>query len=162
MFLGQTPRLLPLASMLIGHDVEIAALLHGDEPGRREGKQLVQKLLAGDDRRCFFIGDFIGAPPHIGIEDVFPEQEYFSAVKEAYPKTNLSFELDEVPRPNLVAKVEACLRRQGMEFDRWRPAQVLRDRILESPDELPERVCTVMAKMFDTINTVFSVHDPNK
>jgi hypothetical protein len=47
-----------------------------------------------------------------------------------------------------------------MEFDRWRPAQVLRDRILESPDKLPEKVCNVVAKMFDTINTVFSVHTP--
>jgi hypothetical protein len=152
--------LLPLASMLIGHDVEIGALLHGEEPARREGKQLVQKLLAGDgdDRRCFFIGDFIGAPPHIEIEDVFPEQEYFSAVKEAYPKANLSFESDEVPLPSLVAKVEACFSKQSMEFDRWRPAQVLRDRILESPDKLPEKVCSAMAKMFDTINTVFSVH----
>jgi hypothetical protein len=74
----------------------------------------------------------------------------------------LSFESGEGPLPGLVAKVEACFRKQSMEFDRWRPAQVLRDRILESPDELPERVCTVMAKMFDTINTVFSVHDPNK
>jgi predicted ATPase len=157
---GGVARLLPLASMLIGYDVEIAALLHGDEPGRRDGKQLFQKLLAGDDRRCFFIGDFIGAPPHIGIEDVFPEQEYLSAVEEAYPKANLSFELDEVPPPSLVAKVEACFRRQSMEFDRWRPAQVLRDRILEAPDKLPEKVCNVMAKVFDAINAVFSVHTP--
>jgi len=33
-------RLLPLASMLTGHDVEIVALLDGDEPGRREGKKV--------------------------------------------------------------------------------------------------------------------------
>ena len=58
--------------------------------------------------------------------------------------------------PGLVAKVEACFRKQSMEFDRWRPAQVLRDRILESPDKLPEKVCNVMAKVFDTINMVFS------
>ena len=60
--------------------------------------------------------------------------------------------------PSLEAKVEACFRKQSMEFDRWRPAQVLRDRILESPDKLPDKVCNAMAKMFNTINTVFSVH----
>jgi hypothetical protein len=130
-------------------------LLHGDEPGRRDGKELVQKMLAGDDRRCFFIGDFIGASP-LQIEDVFPEQEYLLAVEEAYPKANLSFELHEVPLHSLVAKVEACLRRQSMEFDKSRPAQVLRERILESPDKLPENVCNIIAKMFDTINAVFS------
>jgi hypothetical protein len=30
--------MMPLASMLIGHEVNVAAVLDGDEPGRREGK----------------------------------------------------------------------------------------------------------------------------
>jgi hypothetical protein len=46
--------LLPLASMLIGHNTEVVALLDGDEPARKEGGKLYNKLLA----KTLFIGDF--------------------------------------------------------------------------------------------------------
>ena len=49
--------MMPLASMLIGHEVDVVAILDGDEPGRREGKKLVDKLL-GDASRAIFAGDF--------------------------------------------------------------------------------------------------------
>jgi predicted ATP-dependent endonuclease of OLD family len=54
---GGASRMMPLASMLLGHEVDVMAVLDGDEPGRREGKKLVDKLL-GDASRTIFVGDF--------------------------------------------------------------------------------------------------------
>jgi hypothetical protein len=36
---GGAGRVLPLASMVVGHEVQAAALLDGDEPGRKEGRR---------------------------------------------------------------------------------------------------------------------------
>lgn len=148
-------KLLPLASMLVGHDVEVAALLDGDEPGRREGKKLVDKLLAGEDRKCLFIGDF-AENTDAEIEDIFPEDEYLSAVKEAYPKARLSFTDSEKALSRVVKKVEALFERRRLgSFDTWRPAAILRDRILESPDSVADSTLSVIDKIYNTLNSLF-------
>jgi len=153
-------KLLPLASMLIGHGVEVGALLDGDEPARREGKRLVEKLLA-PDQRCLFIGDFVGPLPHAEIEDVFPEEMYLSAVKDAYPAADLSFEAQEASFRGVVKKVDALFKRQNLEFEKWRPAAALRDRITAAPEKVPQTVCDVLTKVFEAVNGMFSVSGAN-
>jgi predicted ATP-dependent endonuclease of OLD family len=149
-------KLLPLASMLTGHDVEVAALLDGDEPARREGEKLVVKLLAGDDRRCLFIGDFVGTK-HAELEDVFPEDEYLSAVREAYPGVDLKFTAAEKSKAGIIDRLQALFERKGLgRFEKWKPAAVLRDRILDKPDKVPPLVCQRMAKVFEAVNSLFS------
>jgi predicted ATP-dependent endonuclease of OLD family len=150
-------KLLPLASMLIGHDVEVSALLDGDEPARREGKKLVEKLLAGEDRRCLFIGDFVEVTRDAEIEDVFPEPEYLSAVTEAYPGINLTFDASETALSGVVNKVRALFKRKNLgSFEKWRPAAILRDRISSAPEKLSQPVCERIGKVFEAVNGVFS------
>jgi len=150
-------KLLPLASMLIGHDVEIGALLDGDEPARREGKKLIDKLLSGDDRRCLFIGDFVGGKTHAEIEDVFPEETYLAAVKEAYPQVKLSFNKNEKEIESVVDKVSALFERKGIgKFEKWKVAAVLRDWLLEKPDTIPTSVFEIMSRVFEAANNLFS------
>lgn len=149
-------KLLPLASMLIGHDVDIAALLDGDEPARKEGKKLVEKLLAGQDRKCLFIGDFLPHAPKGELEDVFPEAEYLSAVKESYPAYNVSLSPTEQALPGIMAKVQALFARNNWgQFEKWKPAQVLRDRILSDPSKIPQPVLDVMSPIFQALNALF-------
>lgn len=150
-------KLLPLASMLIGHNIEIAALLDGDEPARKEGKKLVDKLLAGEDRKCLFIGDFVERAPTAELEDIFPLEYYLSAVKEAYPEFELAFKEDELKIAGVVPRLQALFERRGYgRFEKWKAAQVLRDRILEKPDEVPEHVYDIITKVFRKINELFS------
>jgi len=150
------PRLLPLASMLIGHDVEVAALLDGDEPARREGKKLVEKLLAGEDRKCLFIGDFLTHAPKGELEDVFPEADYLSAVQEAYPGHSITLSPAEQTLPGTVDKVQALFARSNWgRFEKWRPTQILRDRILATPEEISPRVLSVMGSIFQKLNAMF-------
>jgi predicted ATPase len=149
-------KLLPLASMLIGHDVEIGALLDGDEPARKEGKKLVEKLLARQDRKCLFIGDFLTQAPKGELEDVFPESEYLSAVQEAYPAHSITLSPAEQTLSGIVNKVQALFARNNWgDFEKWRPTQVLRDRILGAPDKISPQVLTTMATIFQKLNALF-------
>ena len=150
-------KMLPLASMLIGHDVEIGALLDGDEPARREGKKLTDKLLCGDDRRCLFIGDFVDGHKHAQIEDVFTEDFYLSALKEAYPEPELSFNEGEEGIEGVVSKVSAFFEREGIgKFEKWKVAAILRDRLLEEPDTIPQSTFEIMARVFEAANGLFT------
>jgi len=73
--------MVPLASMLIGHRVDLVAVLDGDEPGRREGRKLVERLL-GDENRTVFAGDYTADGDTTGeTEDLFPDDYYLAAVK---------------------------------------------------------------------------------
>jgi predicted ATP-dependent endonuclease of OLD family len=149
-------KLLPLASMLVGHDVEVAALLDGDEPSRREGKKLVEKLLAGQDRKCLFIGDFVESKSG-EIEDVFPEKDYLAAVAEAYPGIDLTFSAEEHALPGVVDRVAALFsRNQCRKFEKWRPAAILRDQIVAHPDRVDEKTIEVVERIFRALNSVFS------
>ena len=150
-------KLLPLASMLLGHDVEIAALLDGDEPARQEGKKLVDKLLAGDDRHCLFIGDFLDGNEHAEIEDVFPEELYLAAVEEAYPDLKITLNDTEKAIEGVVNKVSAFFKRKGLaRFEKWKVAAVIRDRLLEKPDTIPMAVFKTMSKIFESANSLFA------
>lgn len=156
-------KLLPLASMLIGHDIEIGALLDGDEPARKEGKKLVEKLLASEDRRCLFIGDFLDGRTAAEIEDVFPEDCYLAAVKEAYPQLKLTFTAEEQALDGIVNRLTALFNRKGLgRFEKWRVAAVLRDWMLQKPESVPEDVYKTMSKVFEAVNAVFGTSQAEK
>ena len=150
---GGTTRLFPLAGMLLGHEVEVVALLDGDEPGRREGKKLQEKLLSRDGRRCLFVGDFLTRKDG-EIEDVFPEEEYLRAVKEVYPSVDPAFTPEERALSGVVNRVEALFKRQGLgEFEKWTVAANLRDRILTNPKKVAGETLGVAERIFAAINS---------
>lgn len=149
-------KLLPLASMLLGHGIEIAALLDGDEPARREGRKLADKLLAGEDRRCLFIGDFLSNPGG-ELEDLFPRHTYLEAVRAAYPDVEVDFTTDEDQVAGVVDQLTAMFERKGLEkFQKWRPAAVLRDQILEGPDKVDAEVLRVAAEVTHRLNILLA------
>lgn len=149
-------KLLPLASMLIGHDIEVAALLDGDEPARREGRKLVEKLLAGEDRRCLFIGDFVNHSDG-EIEDLFPEDLYLAAVRQAYPDVKGRFSDTEKALPRAVARIQALFQRRDLgHFEKWKPAAVLRDQILAAPDAVPDVTCDTIELIYQALNSLFT------
>ncbi len=105
--------MIPLASMLIGHEVDVVAVLDGDEPGRREGKKLVDRLL-GDANRVIFVGDFTPAGNTAGeTEDLFPDDYYLAAVRKAYGKIDLRFNAEEKQIPNIIDRLNALFERKG-------------------------------------------------
>lgn len=153
-------KLLPLASMLIGHDVEIVALLDGDEPGRKEGKKLSEKLLTRQTGRCLFIGDFVENNPEAELEDIFPNDLYLQAVKETYSISNLAFGKEEESIKGIVNKIDSLFQRNNIgKFEKWRVAAFLRDRINSEPDKIADGVWQIANRIFDAVNKAFEANN---
>ncbi len=111
--------------------------------------------MLGKDRKILFIGDFVDNSD-AEIEDIFPEKEYLSAVKEAYPDVILKFSNSDEAQPGVVSKVQALFkRRKKGSFEKWKPAMILRDRILESPENVNSSTLDVMENIFESINALF-------
>jgi predicted ATP-dependent endonuclease of OLD family len=150
-------KLFPLTSMLIGHDVEVVALLDGDEPGRREGKKLIEGLFAGETRRCLFIGDFVQGKTYAELEDIFPEDVYLRAVKDAYAIDNIYLSEEESAVEGVVNKTKMLFERKELgQFEKWRPAEVVRDWIMTDAGKIPDEAYQIASRIFEAVNRVFS------
>lgn len=149
---GGVNRLLPLASMLLGHDIKIAILLDGDEPGKRKGKEVHTKLLLN----CLFLNEF-AKKKEAEIEDLFPEKLYLDAVKEAYPDMNvpIKFTENEKKIQCLSKRVKAAFERTGNEtFEKWRLTRVILDWIYEKPDIIPDETLAKFESIAKRANKV--------
>lgn len=152
---GGVGKLLPLASMLIGHDIDIVALLDGDEPGRKEGKKLSENLLSGKPGHCLFVADFV-ANTEAQLEDIFPENIYLSAVAEAYKLDPILLSGEENQLQGIIKKTQAFFNRKNIgKFEKWRPAAILRDWIISEDPRIPNEVFATASKMFQQINSAF-------
>jgi predicted ATPase len=152
---GGASRMMPLASMLLGHEVDVVAILDGDEPGRREGKRLVDKLL-GDASRTIFVGDYSPAGNTTGeTEDLFPEDYYLAAVKKAHGRIDLRFNAQEKQIPNIVDRLTALFERKGHgDLEKWKISRALADTIDADPGSVPAQTLDAAAQIFQKINTL--------
>jgi hypothetical protein len=148
-------RMIPLASMLIGHEVDVVAVLDGDEPGRREGKKLVNNLL-GDASRAIFVGDFTPADNTAGeTEDLFPEDYYLAAVRKAHGGIDLRFNAEERQIPNIIDRLTALFERMGHgDLEKWKIARALADTIDADPQAVPAQTLDAATQIFQKINAL--------
>lgn len=156
---GGAARMLPLASMLVGHDIEVAALLDGDDTGRKEGKRLGEHVI-GETTRCVFVGDYLDNPTG-EIEDLFPEEFYVAAVKSAYGSLDLRTNSQEKAIPNVVDRMVALFARKGHgHFAKWKVATSLRDLVLADPASVPASTLDAAADIFGRLNEVLDLKPP--
>lgn len=150
---GGASHMMPLASLLLGHEVDVVAILDGDEPGRREGKKLVDKLLR-DTSRTVFVGDFTPGGNTTGeTEDLFPEDYYLAAVKTAHGRLDLRFNAAEKQIPNIVDRLTALFKRKGYgDLEKWKIARALADAIDADPQAVPAQALDAAAQIFKRIN----------
>ncbi|MCK0113638.1 AAA family ATPase [Ornithinimicrobium sp. F0845] len=151
---GGAGRVVPLASMLVGHEVEVAALLDGDEPGRKEGKKLERVL--GFDNRVLFVGDHTHDGNTTGeIEDLFPDDYYAAAVKIAYGSKDLRFNADEKAISNIVDRFEALFERKNLgDFEKWKVARILADTIMADPVNVPTETLDSIENIAKALNEI--------
>jgi hypothetical protein len=155
---GGASKMVPLASMLIGHQVDLVAVLDGDEPGRREGKKLVERLL-GDENRTVFAGDHTPDGNTTGeTEDLFPDDYYLAAVKQAYGSIDLRFNADEKEMPNIIDRLTAVFDRKGHgTFEKWKVARALADQIETEPQAVPADTLDAASLIFQKITGLFGI-----
>jgi predicted ATP-dependent endonuclease of OLD family len=145
---GGVKNLMPLAAMLLGHEVEIRILLDGDEPGLQKGKELKSKLLL----ESFFVNTYT-KNNGVEIEDLFPEQYYLKAVNGAYPTISFKFNKEESQIPSITKRVETAFARiSSVQFEKWRPIKILVDNIQNKPEEVPNDTLDAFELFFKDVN----------
>lgn len=126
----------------------MSARLDGDEPGLRKGKEVTSKLLV----ESFFVSSY-AKNGGLEIEDLFPEELYLKAVREAYPTVSLKFTNDEAKLPRITQRLEAAFNRIGVSpFEKWPPAKVLVDWIQKSPEVVPDTTLDAFELVFKDVN----------
>ena len=151
---GGVKNLIPLASMLVGHDVKIAAILDGDEPGRNKGRQLQDKLLSYKGSKCIFIGDHAQLN-EAELEDLFPEDYYLKAVRECYD-FELNFTTEEMRIKNIGKRISSAFdRMENGKFEKYLPAKVILDWIGKDENIPPTDTLELFSNIFQAVNKVF-------
>jgi hypothetical protein len=151
---GGAGRVVPLASMLVGHEVQVAALLDGDESGRKEGRKLERIL--GYDNRVLFVGDHApDSNPAGEIEDLFPDDYFMAAVKSAYGSKDYRFNAEEKAVPNIIDRVTALFERKRFgDFEKWKVARVLADTMMADPTNVPAATLDAFEAIAIELNTI--------
>lgn len=149
---GGIRNLLPLASLLLGHEIKIAILLDGDEPGLRKREEIAKKF----QLTCLCISDFAGKEK-AEIEDLFAEDFYLKAVGEAYPNVTLKFTREEREIEGIAKRVETAFKRMNIpEFEKWRPLRLIVDWIQKDPEVVTEDVLARFENIFEQVNSILS------
>lgn len=147
---GGTRNMMPLASMLIGNKLKLAVLLDGDQPGIQKEKQLKEKLLVN----CLLVSSFVGKE-NAETEDLFPEEFYMKALKEAYPNKEVQFNEKENSIICFTERIEKVFERLKLgDFEKWRVANVLIDWIQKDSGEnkISNDTCKTFEKIFTKVN----------
>jgi len=79
------------------------------------------------------------------------------AVGKAYEIADLAFGEQERAIEGVVSRVKALFERKGLgQFDKWRPAAVLRDWVMENSGEIPDEVYETVSRIFEAVNNAFN------
>jgi predicted ATP-dependent endonuclease of OLD family len=145
---GGVNNLMPLAAMLLAHDVEIRILLDGDEPGLRKGKEVKSKLLL----ESFFVNSY-AKDDGVEIEDLFPDELYLKAVHETYPTTTFTFTKEESQIRSITKRTEKAFNRIGAgPFEKWKPAKVISEWIQNKPELIVDDTLGTFELIFKDMN----------
>ncbi|MCL2459927.1 MAG: AAA family ATPase [Euryarchaeota archaeon] len=177
---GGSAHLLPLASLMKGHDSGVAALISGTVPLTVKNQTYdggTEEVAFSSSRvldTILWYGTYANKP-HATIEDLFSSEQYLEAVKEAYPHVSIRshvssdtsaqpFSEQEKVREPLIPMSGSLLeqgkliveRREGEVFERWKVAEILSNHICENPETLDGVVIQRFERLFSDINTAFS------
>jgi hypothetical protein len=134
--------------------VRVAALLDGDESGRKEGGKVERAL--GFDNRTIFVADHTHDQNATGeIEDLFPDDYYIAAIKDVYGTGDYRLNNDEKAIPNIVDRATAMLTRKHQRtFEKWKVARALADRIAAKPHEVPAEALDAAQAIAENLNAI--------
>jgi predicted ATPase len=149
---GPAGQMVPLASMLAAHHVDLTVLLSGSQPVRDDGGQFAAALPGGISR-VVFTGDFVPeGNPAGGVEDLFPSDYYLAAVKQVYGKIDLRTSAAE-QQLGIAERLRVMFARKGHPpFERWKVARALSGRAEADPRSIPPVTLTAAAQLFTYLN----------
>jgi len=147
---GGTRNIMPLASMLIAHDIKITVLVDGDMPGSQTCKSLKEKL-----RVNVVTTDSFAGKRNSEIEDFFEDSLYIEAVKTAYGECEIDFTEDEQKIIPIVNRIESMFNRKKYgKLEKWKVANILIDWIAKQSTEkrISDATCKKFEGLFKHVN----------
>lgn len=153
---GGTANLLPLALMMSSHRRPAAVLVSGGSIPTGVLERL-PGLYTREDNGMLLYSSFV---PRRGatIEDLFTQELYNRCVKDVYPDLPISQMPESTPTERteergITSQAASIIeRRQGEHFERWRVAELLSDRICESPQNIDNETVERFTRLFDEVN----------
>lgn len=154
--MGGTTNLAPLASMLAGHNIQLAFLLDADAAADAALKKL-RRVIADVDSRCIKTSDVLAGRTAEELEELIPEAYYLDAVQRSYGIGTILFNADEATTTNRVDRLTAYFSRtQSEKFQKWKPILVIVDDIHAKAQQLPAELLNVAETIFSRINMLLA------
>ena len=153
---GGTSNLIPLALMMSTHKRPAAVLLSGQNIPFDALKKLPSMNIREGNGLLLYSS--FAQQQGAGIEDLFAPDFYYRCVKDIYPDLPLGQVSEKSPADRSEERgiafqiADLIERRQAEHFDRWRVAELLSDRICESPQNLDDETIDRFSRLFAEIN----------
>ena len=153
---GGAKNMAPLASLLVGHDIQIVLLLDSDNAAQTS-IQKVRHIMAELGDRCLQAKQFSDDPSIEELEDLLPEEYYLDAVARACPDIPLQFTDDDKKIRSVVDRVNALFERAGhAKLDKRRPVLVIAQDLRNGDARVPSAVLELGKKVFAAISAAFT------
>lgn len=153
---GGASKVAYLATLLLGQELKVAALLDSDEEGLKAQKQLVHNWLLAD-RDVLMLGAVVGAAGSYAIEDLFDSTYYLEHAKVAYAKElgGKSIKLPANPEGSIVDRLGLNFESQGLTFNKGRVAKhIMKDLATKQAKDLPAATLDGFRKAISAVNAV--------
>ncbi|MCG8600899.1 MAG: AAA family ATPase [Verrucomicrobiales bacterium] len=121
--IGGCAKIVPFASLLIGHEVKFVSLLDSDPAGEKAKRELLK--LVGDDSRITSYSRLSGDEGIIELEDLIPRVEFLAASNAAYSDEISESLIDPKDGSSIVGAVKSQLKSQGFSLDKLRVLRTL-------------------------------------
>ena len=153
---GGTANLLPLATLVRARHGNVACLISGHDIPAAVISHLSSRTTGREQSLLMYsqITNQSGST----IEDLFTPEFYSRCVRDVYPNISLSAIPTQNPAERrdesgiIHAVREAVDRRQGEKFERWQVAEILSDRVCETPGMVDEETVQRFITLFSDIN----------
>lgn len=150
---GGAANLIPLATCMKSQKrTAIAILAGGNVPD-----EMMDKFLTREKENGFLIYSQYAHLKEATVEDLFSQEFYLKCAKDIYPQLAISSVTTHTPTEGLqkgilFGIIDAIERKQGEQFERWRVAEFISDRICEAPGTLDEETIKMFDLLFADIN----------
>lgn len=153
---GGASKVAYLATLLLGQELKVAALLDSDEEGLKAQKQLVHNWLLADGD-VLMLGAVVGAAGTYAIEDLFDSGYYLEHAAIAYAKElgGKAIKLPAKPEGSLVDRLTLHFESQGLAFNKGRVAKrIMKDLATKQAKDFPAATLDGFRKAIAAVNAV--------
>ncbi len=159
---GSVSEIVPVATFMIGQELEVVALFDSDGAGKRAEEKLRKNWLTrykDATARTLLLGDSIGMPSsEATIEDLFPEDYYLEKARESHEgrlkASDLAWEDIRIHGAGpLLQRVKQGFEQVGVQFNKGSVGKLIRRDLInwsrpeDLPSELAERAQCLMTAL---------------